>query len=241
MCTINNPIPGDYYLQVRTNVAMPSGSPAIGTGNTAAANNNTESNTTGRGTNSFSIRAFSSTTPSANSRINVAGWERMPAFVTLPGGQNRATSPAPSFNLIRVPSAAAGKAIQFSFFDVADASGPGDVQVLRPTDATGSITTLNNAAASVVCIGTGVVGGATGTSLSRCSVPVSSGSNNGRIQTITVPIPTDYACVDTDTTGCWFKVTYDFRDPDNAALRATINDISTWSATLLGDPVRIVK
>ena len=58
---------------------------------------------------------------------------------------------------------------------------------------------------------------------------------------ITVPIPTDYACVDTDTTGCWFKVTYDFRDPDNAALRATINDISTWSATLLGDPVRIVK
>jgi hypothetical protein len=225
LCTIDNPVPGDYYLQVRTNASMP-GSDAIVTG-AGAATSPSESNTTGRGNNAFGIRAYSSTIPSANSRINVAGWERMPLFV------NRNNVNA-NFKLIRVPSAAAGKSLQFTFFDTADASGNGDVRIIPPSDATGTITTLNASSSTVKCIGTGVVGGTSGSQLSRCEVGVSSSANNGKLQTITVPIPTDYVCDDTLSTGCWFDVR--FRFPG-----AQPTDISTWSATILGDPIRIIK
>jgi hypothetical protein len=225
LCTINNPVPGDYYLQVRTNASMP-GTADIVTG-AASATDLAESNTTGRGNNAFGIRAFSSSIPSSNARINVAGWERMPVFV------NR-NSVSAAFKLIRVPSAAAGKSLQFTFFDVADASGNGNVRVSPPADATGSISTINNSGSAIRCIGTGVVGGTNGSNLTSCSVGVTSATNNGKLQTITVPIPTDYVCNDAAATGCWFNVTFGFPG-------AQPTDISTWSATILGDPVRIVQ
>lgn len=224
LCQITNPVPGDYYLQVRTNASMPGTDPIVV--GASSATDPAETSTNGRGDNSFGIRAFSSNS-SANSRINVAGWERMPVFLNRFDGR-------PEPKLIRVPSAAAGKSLQFTFFDVADASGDGTVQVKPPSDATGTITTINNSTSTVKCRGTGVVGGATGTDLSRCEVGVSSGSNNGKLQTITVPIPTNYVCADASPTGCWFTVSFGFQGSQPT-------DISTWSATILGDPVRIVQ
>jgi hypothetical protein len=65
-------------------------------------------------------------------------------------------------------------------------------------------------------------------------VGVTPSGNNGRLQTITVPIPTNYTCQDSSQTGCWFRVNFSFPG-------VTVNDISTWSASILGDPVRIVQ
>jgi hypothetical protein len=231
LCTIDNPVPGDYYIQVRSNVAL-GGTEVAGTGqmvyegNADVVNESVESNTTGRGDNSFGIRAFPQIS-SAKSRINVAGWARMPIFANL-------TDVDATFNLLRVPPAAAGKNLVFTFYDVADAGGSGTVKVLPPSDATGLISTINNAGSTIKCRGFGVVGGSSGTDLTGCSVGVTPGGNNGKVQTITVPIPTVYGCSEASQTGCWFKVNVRFPG-------VTVNDIETWSATIEGDPVRLVK
>ena len=47
-----------------------------------------------------------------------------------------------------------------------------------------------------------------------------------------MPIPNSYHCTDSSATGCWFKINYQFN--------GLVHDVTTWSASLSGDPVRIV-
>jgi hypothetical protein len=222
LCTIASPRAGDYYLQVRTNVAMPGGMTAnqiLATGNNAVVTQ-TGDNTavTGNGSNAFGIRAVSSN----GSAISVAGYERLPMFAN-------ATNQSSTFNLIRVLPGAAGKVVKFSFYDAADgAANPGTIQVQRPTDATGSI-----AATSTLqgCRGEGVVNS---TNLAGCSVTVRNSTNNGKIQTIYVPVPSDYNCNFSSTGGCWFRLNVTFPG-------SSVTDITTWTASIEGDPVRLVE
>ena len=62
------------------------------------------------------------------------------------------------------------------------------------------------------------------TSPSVCRLNSVSAANGyqGKLVTIDVPIPNDYSCYVDDATGCWINVT-------------------TWSAAILGNPVRIVE
>lgn len=217
LCTVPTPVAGDYYLQVRTNVAMPSTGPTqfIATGNTAvAAQSGDNTSVRGSGSNQFAIRAVSAD----GSAVSVAGYERMPIDIN-------ATNPTTTFNLIRVLPGAAGKYVRFSFYDAADGSSGGTVQVQRPQDATGSITATS---ALQGCQGSGV---RTGT-LAGCSVTVTPQANNGKIQTISVPIPADYNCDYNRPGGCWYRVVVHY---------SQATDITTWTATVEGDPVRIVK
>ena len=56
---------------------------------------------------------------------------------------------------------------------------------------------------------------------------------DARIITLTLVVPTDYTCNTSVATGCWLKVKLDFTGAPA--------DTTTWSASLLGDPVRLVE
>lgn len=225
MCTFTPTRSGDYYLQVRTNVALGSGSGYERSGNSAAAAL-TGNTTSGEGSNGFAIRAV--TPAGLEKEVAVSGYNHMPIFVN-------ANTASPIFNLIRVLPGAAGQSISFSYFDAGDAAGAGSVRVLPPTDATGSITT-NPFPGS--CKATGGSAG-TGQTLSNCTAPFEKqpngySKNNGKTETIFIPIPTDYTCNYNSFGGCWYRVQISFGT-------GTVNDVTTWDATIIGDPVRLIK
>ena len=229
LCTITTPVKGDYYLQVRTNVALPSALICSATnliactGCTYAPNaavtsqSGDDTSVIGAGSNSFGIRVSATD----GTQVSSSGYERMPIYMNSP-------SASADFNLIRVLPGAAGKTIKFKFYDAADgALNAGTVTVKRPTDATGSIAATSAIAG---CQATGVVTGA----MTGCAVTVMSAADNGKLQTITVPIPADYSCNYNAVGGCWFRVNVNFPG-------STVHDVTTWTATIEGDPVRIVQ
>jgi hypothetical protein len=217
LCSFTPTAAGDYYLQVRTNVALPSMSSKalIAPGNPAVTSQTgDDTGVGGLGANQFAMRA----TSSDNTAVSVAGYERIAIDIN-------ASNPTTTFNLIRVLPGAAGKYVRYTFYDAADGSTGGTVQVLAPTDATGSITSSSTISG---CTATGVVSG----TLIGCSAPVSPSRNNGKLQTVNVPIPADYSCSYSVPGGCWFRVVVKY---------SQATDVTTWSATVEGDPVRLVK
>ena len=229
-CSFTPTRAGDYYLQVRTNVALAgTGTTYVKSGNVAAAAL-TGNTTSGNGANAFSVRAV---TTSGNERnVAVSGFNHMPIFINAP-------SAVATFNLIRVLPGAAGQKISFSYFDAGDAQGSGSVQVLRPTDATGAIAAAQNATNCTAYGGTAGGSQASQKTYADCSAPISKGSgstslNNGKVETVTIPIPTDYDCTSTSFDGCWYRVKVTFSS-------GSVTDVTTWNATVLGDPVRLVK
>ncbi|MBJ7356713.1 pilus assembly protein TadG-related protein [Nocardioides sp.] len=226
MCSFTPTRAGDYYLQVRTNVSLGGAGDSYERSGNAAAAAATGNTTSGEGSNGFAIRAV---TPAGfEKEVAVSGYDHMPIFVN-------ADAAAPIFNLIRVLPGAAGQTIAFSYFDAGDAATTsGSVRVLPPTDATGSITTTPFPG------GCRAVGGSagTGSTLSNCTAPfLKSGDysrNNGKTETITIPIPTDYTCNYSSFGGCWYRVQVGFGT-------GTVNDVTTWDATIIGDPVRLIK
>jgi hypothetical protein len=225
LCTFRPTRSGDYYLQVRTNVSLAgTGSGLERSGNTAAvalAGNTTS----GEGSNAFALRAVTATGQEKN--VAVSGYEHMPIFI------NADTATA-TFNLIRVLPGAAGQTISFSYFDAGDAANNGWVQVLPPTDATGSILTTPYPGS---CKATGGTAGA-GATLTACTAPITQSGgtsrNNGKTETITIPIPTDYTCNVNSFGGCWYRVQIGFGT-------GSVHDVTTWDATIIGDPVRLIK
>jgi len=231
LCTFTPTQAGDYYLQVRTNVALGgSGTGLERSGNTAAAAL-TGDTTSGEGSNSFSLRAVTAT--GKEQQVSVSGYEHMPMYMN-------ADTASATFNLIRVLPGAAGQTIAFSYFDAGDAAGTGSVKVLPPTDATGSILSTPFPGS---CKATGGTAG-TGATLSACTAPLqqdSSGTskNNGKTETITIPIPTDYTCNVNSFGGCWYRVLVSFQA--DASGGGSVHDVTTWDATIIGDPVRLIK
>ena len=219
LCTIPGPlVKGDYYLQVRTNVPYGAAQASW----TSQSDNTTEQ---GQGANRFSIRAV--VTGDA-STVSVGSLQHMPIFANDPSNSTA------NFNLIRVVPGAAGKTIKFTFFDVGDAAGNGTatVTVLAPGEATGTGITASKGLTGC----TGVNWTSTSENLGTCSKGgISSSTWNGKSYTIFVPIPSDYQCGFSTLSGCWFQVQVAF--PTGTLL----TDATTWSATITGDPVRLVK
>ncbi len=216
---------------------MPLGDPSTGstntggnpsgiyTGNTQVYLQSGDSAQTGRGNNNFAMRAYTGLPNSAQTAgdLTVAGFQRLPLFQNIPAG----TVAPPRFNLIRVLPGAAGQTIQFTYFDVAEGSSSNSfVRVLPPVDVTGSLASSTTA---VGCTASGPVNG----SDPDCTLPISASANNGRIQILRVPIPADYGCSATSQGGCWFRLEVSFGPG------AAVNDTTTWTAVLDGDPVRL--
>jgi Flp pilus assembly protein TadG len=225
-CTFRPTRAGDYYLQVRTNVsAGGSGSGYIRSGNSNVASV-TGNTTSGEGTNSFAMRAV--TVAGKEKEVAVSGYNHMPIYVNSAAAQ-------PEFNLIRILPGAAGQKISFSYFDAGDAASNGSVQVLVPSDATGTITTTPFPGG---CKAIGGSAGNSSVSLTDCNAPFvqqnGTSKNNGRTETITIPIPADYTCDYTSFGGCWYKVRIAFGT-------GSVTDVTTWDATVIGDPVRLVR
>ena len=59
------------------------------------------------------------------------------------------------------------------------------------------------------------------------------GYYNERTVTVDLPIPDGYTCNPAVGTECWITVLADFNGP--------VNDTTTWSAAILGNPIRLVE
>jgi Flp pilus assembly protein TadG len=219
LCTFTPTVAGDYYLQVRTNVAI--GGISDGEGgykdNTDVFTQNGDNTTVhGNGNNRWAVRVKGA----KRSVISVSGFEHMEMYANYSNGSVGATS---TFNLVRVLPAAATKTLKIGFFDTGDASQPGTLTIQPPPDS-------NMPASIGTCTGSGVVTGA----LPGCQLTnVSSATYNGKWQYVNVPIPANYTCTLSQAGGCWFTVKFAF--PSGVP-----NDTTTWTAKIDGDPVRII-
>jgi hypothetical protein len=229
-CTFTPTRAGNYYLQVRTNVSLGgTGGTYIKSGNPDASEL-TGNTTDGSGENAFAVRAV--TASGKQNNVAVSGYNHMPIYVN-------ADTASAQFHLIRVLPGAAGQKISFSYFDAGDATGSGgSVTVQVPADATGTIVTTPFPGG---CTAYGGSAGGTSTNqttYSDCSAPFTkSGStsrNNGKVETITIPIPSDYTCNYASYAGCWYRVNVNFAS-------GSVTDVTTWDATVIGDPVRLVQ
>ena len=223
LCTFTPTQAGEYYLQVRNNVALPSGYTLDATG--AVAGNSAVINQTGddvsvkgNGTNQFALRAVTGAPAGA---ISVAPWEKMRIYAN-------ADSATSTFNLVRVVPAAANKTLVVTFFDVGEATAStagSSRSSRRDADRTTATTSISGCKAT---------GPSTGT-LTNCKVTgITSTANNGKLQTIRIPIPSTYTCQVTSQGGCWFRV------PVNFAGRR-VHDATTWTARIVGEPVRLIE
>jgi Flp pilus assembly protein TadG len=232
VCTFTPAASGDYYLQVRTNVALAGtaaantngNNPVIYTGNPAA-DDDTGDNDQGAGANAFAVRAVTQPASGNGMRDDVAvsAWERMPILQI-------AASPA-TFNLVRALPNSNGQYLTFDFYDSADGSD-GDVKVLPPADATGSVKAPGGISGCKA--GKNNTSPSAWTALSGCSYHVTGNNTDGQLIHMVIPIPNDYDCDDSTLGGCWFQVTlYNFG--------SSVTDFTTWSANIGGDPVRLVN
>jgi hypothetical protein len=221
MCTFRPTREGEHYLQVRTNVRLSTASPDGDGGYRGNMNvySQTGDDTTvgGGGANRFAIRAFAPGVAAGD--LAVSAFERMPIYANATGANTE-------FNLIRVIPAAASKTLVFGFFDVGEAASGGVLQVLPPADS-------NMTSNIPGCMGTGMVNGA----LTECKITgISSAAGwNGKSQLIRVPIPNNYTCDTTTSGGCWFRVGVNFGAGN------TVNDSTTWTAKVEGEPVRLIE
>jgi hypothetical protein len=127
-----------------------------------------------------------------------------------------------TFFLAKLPSGAKGQLFNVSLWDIGDGAKTGSTVTVLPPLETGG--TFSN------CTGAGVQNGA----LSGCRINVSS-SYNARWQTISVPVPATYACTDASPTGCWVRLEFYYGSG------STPMDTTSWTASIVGDPVRLVE
>ncbi len=207
-------------------MALDTGSPdgygGYGGNNDVFSQNGDDTSVGGNGNNRFALRVKSGSTATTGA-VSISGWQNMSIYANYSG--------APQiFNLVRTIPAAQTKTLNIHFFDIGDATAPTSVTVLPPLDAKVNGTPLT---AFSGCTGSGVVSGSLGT---NCGVTGATSTNyNGKVQTVSVPIPDTYTCNSTQSGGCWVRVQLKLDQAGNT------NDTTTWSASVDGDPVRMIK
>jgi hypothetical protein len=174
---------------------------------------------TANGSNHFAIRAYGANLGENNS-ISIAGREKMGMFSNKPGATNE-------FHLARVPTGAAGQMLRLSLFDVGDSTQTGTIYIQYPPGAVGGPFTG--------CQGSGPASGP----LTNCSFQaIYSGGvsdHQGKWQVVSVPIPANYSCDDDDPRACWVRLKYDY------GAGSAPHDVTSWAASIDGDPVRLVE
>ncbi len=153
----------------------------------------------------------------SNVTINALG--RLPIYANADAADT-------TFYLARILPYDAGRTLRVTLFDMGDASAAGTLQILPPSEYASTFSG---------CAFSKDDGGSMSTTPSTCTITnVSSGTGyNGRVVTIDIPIPTNYTCTTSSNTGCWIKV--------RAAFPSGVSDTTTWSAAVLGNPIRLVE
>ena len=151
----------------------------------------------------------------------------MAIYAKAQGADNR-------FYLARVLPGADCQVLNLKFFDIGDAS------VIScgspPCSATGVLTVLPPAeyASSFGNCTYTPPGSASFVAMPGCSV-TSNSTFNGKLIQVRIPLPNGYTCDTASVTGCWVKIRYTFPSTVQAS------DTTTWSASIEGDPVRLVE
>lgn len=202
---------GKYLLQVRSNARA--ATPTVYDATVAT-----------NGHNKFSLRVGFGTTGAqslSGSRVTISALGRLPVFANSQGADTR-------FFLARVLPYDAGRTLRISLYDMGEASQTGILQVLPPSEFAASFSG---------CAFRRSDGATLSTNASTCTLSNVNASNqfDGKIITIDVPIPQNYTCASNSPTGCWVKIKAQY--PSGA----TVNDATTWSAAILGNPVRLVE
>ena len=222
ICTISSPVVGDYVTQITTTADQSSPqfsttaslSPSLGAGSLEQRDPGI---VTG-GHNRFALRSGFGASVNGTG-VSVFAGGRLPIFV------NQNTSSA-TFYLAKIQPQYAGATLSLQFFDIADTAGSATMTVQPPTDS--------NYSTFPSCAFVKDASPPTAISSSGCSVSgLTSAQYDARIITLTLVVPTDYTCNTSVATGCWLKVKLDFTGAPA--------DTTTWSASLLGDPVRLVE
>lgn len=166
----------------------------------------------GGGQNRFALRA-AMTSGATGADVSIFGAGKVSLFNNVPAGTS-------TFNVLRLDSSTAGHILSVQFFDLGDATAPVSVTLLQPDSNTPFAT----------CTGIGPFSG----NLPGCTVTTTAAKNGGRWQTFQAPIPANYTCSDDRDQGkCWVRI--------KLTTTSGQADTTTWSASLSGDPLRIVQ
>jgi hypothetical protein len=208
----------DYYIEVRTNIR------AGAVSNARMKDPKDDPGVTGSGHNRFALRAVASGNRDA---VSLAGFERMPIYANFKSGTST------RFYLARVPSSAAGNVLQVQFFDTGDSTDTGTITMAAPSDNTGTN--------PIICYDSGFRPGASSSTVMagcRLTNVRSDTGYQGKAKVVNIQIPVDYTCSDNVVSGCWFTIGYAYGSSTSGG---GVQDTTTWSAFLDGDPVRLVK
>lgn len=151
----------------------------------------------------------------SNVSINALG--RLPIY-------NNATGADTNFYLARVLPYDAGRTLRINLFDISDVGDSGTMQIIPPEEFGTNFSD---------CEFSNDTNKSMSVDNSTCTLDVPNGRYNERIVTVDVPIPDDYTCDDDSPLGCWIKVRAQFNGPTS--------DTTTWSAAILGNPIRLVE
>lgn len=205
---------GEYLVQVTTTADLSAPPASLGLHDPLVSTD---------GYNKYSMRAGFGTpgSPGFNYGVNFFADGRLPIYV------NQSVGGTPTnFYLAHVTPEYAGQILQLQFYDVADGANS-DLTVVPPPDLTGDpladCTFIRDASPpDVISPGSCTISG------------LNSANYNGRTVSVQIPIPANYGCNAGNELGCWFKVNLDFNGNSPT-------DVTTWSASVVGDPVRLVE
>ena len=175
------------------------------------------------GYNSFAIRAGFGSTGLNNvngTAVSIFAKGRLPIFANSKGADTR-------FYLARILPYDAGRTLRINLYDMGESSQSGTLRILAPDEYAGTFSGCRISRDD---------GASLSVDSSRCELSgVHSDSYNGRVLTIDVPIPQNYSCAVSSDLGCWVKIQAKY--PSSA----TVTDATTWSAQILGNPIRLVE
>ncbi len=133
-------------------------------------------------------------------------------------------APRRTSTLPRVLPGDAGRTLRIYLFDISDVGASGTMQVVPPAETGGTMGGCNFYVDS---------GSAPTFDSSSCTLTVPNGAFDRRLITVDIPIPDDYTCDENDAAGCWVRIV--------ASFPGAVQDTTTWSAAILGSPVRLIE
>lgn len=209
---------GDYLLQIRTNVALGGSVTGPGTApDTGGSNRFAIRAAWVTGGQSFSVGTYTSPPTYVNKNgLSIAGVGYMSLYANAAAG-----AAAPNFYMARVLPGG-NQTLRVRLFDIGDCGGTCSPTLTfkKPSGAAWDSCKVRVGEANAFV------------TYAPCSFP-----NNGTNlwTTVDIAIPGTYTCSVGTYTDCWTTMTY------SLASAGALNDTTTWSAQILGNPVRIVK